>query len=672
MADTSNLSQFLTDIASAIKTKKGTTDKIPASNFDTEILSIDTIKGQEKTIIPSTTEQIITPDGDYNAITKATVKAVDNTIDSNISPENIKKDINILGIIGTLESGGSEINNQDKTITANGTYQADEGYTGLGTVTVNVPQTGDVPVKLFETKEAMQSDPDTKEGDLAVVYRSEIQNATVDSHFQVVTFPDTVVLDTAITDYVDIRYRAVDESVMFDCMGSLDSSRFRMDCYTETREVRIEYTSSDGITYTRTDTTGNPVDFGTEIYYVRPERWNDAIGKFIQVGGSTFGGLFEYSDNSWLLAPTQLSAIADYVYGKEFYGKNGVEIGTLGTPDNSFIDTNAEMVYKIQSAYNNMEPRVLTDEDKTIDTNIYFIPTKYDGTPLIDTGEVTNMDAMFHYCRNLINIPEINTSSAISMRNTFEMCTNLRNVSYIDTSKVTNMYCMFNGCDKLVSIEQMNTSMVTNMSSMFNSCRSLKTIPELDTSSVIDMKAMFSGCISLTNVPQLNTGNATDMGSLFATCLNLTEIPQLDTHSNTNMYCMFYKCNKVTSIPQLNTINVANMDSAFQDCSSITEISELNSSKVTIMQYLFSGCTNLITIPLLNTSKVTKMYNMVNKCPNLSDESLNNILAMCKNATSYNDTKTLRYLGLTSEQATKCQSLSNYSAFTSAGWTTGY
>lgn len=42
MADTSNLSQFLTDVADAIKAKKGTTDKILAANFDTEIASIET------------------------------------------------------------------------------------------------------------------------------------------------------------------------------------------------------------------------------------------------------------------------------------------------------------------------------------------------------------------------------------------------------------------------------------------------------------------------------------------------------------------------------------------------------------------------------------------------------------------------------------------------------
>lgn len=35
-----------------------------------------------------------------------------------------------------------EINNQDKTITENGEYTADAGFTGLGTVTVNVPTSG--------------------------------------------------------------------------------------------------------------------------------------------------------------------------------------------------------------------------------------------------------------------------------------------------------------------------------------------------------------------------------------------------------------------------------------------------------------------------------------------------------------------------------------------------
>lgn len=42
MADTSNLTQFLTDVADAIKEKTGKTDKISAANFDSEIKAIET------------------------------------------------------------------------------------------------------------------------------------------------------------------------------------------------------------------------------------------------------------------------------------------------------------------------------------------------------------------------------------------------------------------------------------------------------------------------------------------------------------------------------------------------------------------------------------------------------------------------------------------------------
>lgn len=41
-------------------------------------------------------------------------------------------------MIKFLKQGNAKINNQDKTITENGTYRADDGYTGLGEVIVNV------------------------------------------------------------------------------------------------------------------------------------------------------------------------------------------------------------------------------------------------------------------------------------------------------------------------------------------------------------------------------------------------------------------------------------------------------------------------------------------------------------------------------------------------------
>lgn len=633
---------------------------------------------------------------------------------TNLLPENLKAGVTCLGVEGSLEGGATS------------------------------------GVKLFETIDKMNNSTGNKEGDLAIVYRSEIQNTTVDSKFSSAVFPATVVLPDAITDYVEITYRATDNSVMFDCWGQLDGSMLYMSCYSETGEIMIQYESSDGITYTRIDGGEETVDFGTEIYYYHTDYWNDAIGYFIQTSGNTFGGLyqcenvvdpstykfhaltditfegttpvfkegslvydvevihnainavmlvddtikkatpatfifmdeetvavlsstgrginaiyyseeleylgvgpdghstmasqpyrlvnlktlevsdsytvgaidgifsdftplsvwihFDFSNNQiteitknynniiyvgntinrcpvkfevkvlkYLLAPTQLNTTPDYVYEKEFYGQNGVETGTLGTNlSDTFADVNAKLVYSIQQQYENMEPRVLTDEDKEIDTNIYFIPVKKDGTPLLDTSAVTDMDHLFFECANLIELP------------------------LIDTSNTTDMSVMFQSCSNLVSVPLLNTSKVTTMKSMFSVCEKLAAVPLFDTSKVASMSYMLSGCVSLTSIPEFDT------------------------------------------------------------------------SKVTNMERMLVGCTNLVTIPVLNTTSVTNMSNIVLSCPALSETSLNNILQMCINATAYTGTKTLATLGLTEEQATICTGLSNYTAFTTAGWATGY
>ena len=96
------------------------------------------------------------------------------------------------------------------------------------------------------------------------------------------------------------------------------------------------------------------------------------------------------------------------------------------------------------------------------------------------------------------------------------------------------------------------------------------------------------------------------------------------------------------------------------------------------MQNMFQGCTALENVPVYDTSKaydssILMAFRYAFKdCPNLTDISLNNIMEMCINATRYTGTKTLSHLGLTSEQATRCESLSNYTSFVNAGWSKGY
>lgn len=188
----------------------------------------------------------------------------------------------------------------------------------------------------------------------------------------------------------------------------------------------------------------------------------------------------------------------------------------------------------------------------------------------------------------------------------------------------------------------------TNLSNKFSSNTILKYMPLVDTSNATSMSGMFRNCSKLEVVPLLNTENVTDVQSMFLNCSSLITIPLIDTSKVQSLFATFQGCSNLVAIPQLDTHNVTNMFVAFQNCAKLRDV------------------------PILNTSKITSIDSAFSNCSSLSNESLNNIMAMCIGATSYKGTKTLKYLGLSSTQATTCQSLSNYQAFLDAGWTTGY
>ena len=155
----------------------------------------------------------------------------------------------------------------------------------------------------------------------------------------------------------------------------------------------------------------------------------------------------------------------------------------------------------------------------------------------------------------------------------------------------------------------------------------------------------------------------------------IEEIPEFDFTGFTNVSNFFSKFRNLKKVKMKNfPSTIGSLDYMFDSC---TQLSEIQGFPATITltgvncRSTFNNCYLLVDIPSISAPSATNLSNIFHNCLALSNESLNKVLALCISATNAK-TKTLAYLGLSSEQATTCTTLSNWADAETAGWTTGY
>ena len=561
-----------------------------------------------------------------------------------IIPENIKKDVQIFDIIGEYEGEG-----------------------------------GSGEVKLFETIGDMELDEDKQEGDLALVYGEELQNLKEDSIFSSALFPSEVELPEMISD---TRYASLisNDSVEYSASIELGSNVFVLILYINGMEnMRVEYTSEDGILYVRSDGGEETINFGANVHINLDEYpdYDENIGYFIQIYDKYFNGVYQCGEG---LAQTKIQ-----FYTMSFDGNKSILYNNSDVDDRVIIDSLFKKALRENTNLTSaLQALIVKTSSNTYSIYIDIINSGglirssmlyYDG----QTSKLHIVKGQYSGYKNSYRI-DINTSSnsytfnditASDMYHKFVEITNSKVGVLIDDYPVSTRinkksgtsYSVISGNDFIVKSHSMGLA--------YNNLHS-----QLDAISDYVYKKTFYGKNGVeTGILGTEISGSYDDKSaeVYATIQagydDMDQIPIMDASEiSRDIYIVPMRSD---GLPLYDTNNLYSMSYLFADCRNLVCVSFLETYNVTEMISTFENCVNLKYVATFDTTNTADMTGMFNNCPKLTERCLDNILVMCRNSV-VQDNKTLANIGLTQEQAEICMYLESYQDFISAGWETGY
>lgn len=303
-----------------------------------------------------------------------------------------------------------------------------------------------------------------------------------------------------------------------------------------------------------------------------------------------------------------------------------------------------------------------------------------------------NLSRMFKNCSSLTVLPSGTVTTDTSNWSAEEMfygCTSLSTFPQLPCGAFQYVGSMFRGCTSLSGDITIPTHdgkyRWYDASYMFSGCSNISSITLTQRpNNIQSWDSFFSGCTSLTSIslPNNSAQHKASMVDLFNGCKNLQDLTSMQLRFFTaqgvdSAYRMFSGCEKMTTIPLTEApfASTTSYSSTFRNCKSLisSPLTANMTRNCTYFGFCFDGCTALTNVQQIDMSGATSStstQNFCSNCPSLSNTALDNIMASL--LTWGGPAKTLKYIGLSSAQATTATGLSNWSALSAAGWTTGY
>ena len=526
--------------------------------------SVNELIPEEINVTPTTSSQTITPSANKTGITQVNVSAVDNTIDSDITSNNIRQGVDILGVTGNVvelqgETRETTPTEQTQVITPN------ENKNGITQMTVNpIPSQYIVPTG---TKTITEN---------GITDVKNYANANVAVPMQSIPEKDVNFYDydgTLLASYT------TQEALAFTEMPSLPSH--------------------SGLTCQGWNFTLQQMKD-----YLNDCPWVDIGAMYITNNGHT-RLYMTLTDSNILTMPFELS-----------YLQNGYLTVNWGDGTSDTITTTGITNHTWQ--INNFPANVVIDIEYTgtgtfsYGANNMFNGNQYFSSCLTkaelgngNTFNLGNNYGKFMYCCAMETITIPYGVEGFKGNSFFRECNSLKCIVIPNSFTGTGQYS-FDGCVSARNIILPNT-INTSSTQCFNNVASAKRInlPRLLNTSVDT--GFFGSCRSLEKI-KLPNGVTTIGGQSFASCYSLKEL-NIPSSVTSIGVASFVDCRNLKEINIPSGLTSLGGQQAFNGCWSITKL-KIPSAITSFGQFTFQNCKSLMELDLSEYTSVPTLSNV--------------------------------------------------------------